>query len=64
MADYTRAVLKVLAKHNCSFYKLAEGSHVKWINNQTGKKFILMNKIEKRHTANKIMKDAGIKHKF
>jgi len=63
MADYTKQVLDLLAKNGCYFLRRGKGSHKMWYSPISKKPFTVVDKIENRHTANGILKDAGIEHK-
>ncbi|MCL2087163.1 MAG: type II toxin-antitoxin system HicA family toxin [Oscillospiraceae bacterium] len=60
MADYTRQVLKILKDEGCHFLRRAKGSHDMWYSPITNRPFAIVLSIENRHTANKILKDAGV----
>lgn len=64
MASYTREVKKVLRAHGCEFSRQGKGDHEIWWNPTTGKHFPVDDEILSRHTANAIMKQADIDHKF
>lgn len=64
MPGFTREVKKMLRQHGCEFYRQGKGDHEVWWNPTTGHKFDVDSDIRSRHTANEIMKQAGIKHKF
>ncbi len=61
MAGYERRILKLLKRNGFSVKRNPRGSHVIW-----GKDNINVSvpaKIKKRHTANEILKKAGINEK-
>ena len=60
MADYTRQVLQLLSDNNCYFVRRGKGSHNIWYSPIMSRAFTVVAKIENRHTANGILKDAGI----
>ena len=62
MADYAPMVKK-LRENGFSYYKPEKGDHEKW-KNQDGKMVIVDHKILSRHTANGILKQAGIEKAF
>ena len=64
MADYTKQVLKILYDNNCYFIRRGKGSHNIWYSPIMNRPFTVVSKIEKRHTANGILKDAGINEKI
>ncbi len=65
MADgFYKEVCKLIAAAGFSYSENAKGSHEKWRNENSGKTLIIPRKIKSRHTANGILKDAGIQNKF
>jgi predicted RNA binding protein YcfA (HicA-like mRNA interferase family) len=59
MADYRRQVIEILKQRNCRFDRKGKGDHEIW-RAPNGKKFPVDSKILSRHTANAILKQAGI----
>jgi len=64
MADYERKVRSILAENKCQFVRRGKGDHDVWFSPITNATFPVDGKIKSRHSANGIMKQAGIKHKF
>ena len=64
MADYTRVVKKLLSDNNCYFIRHGKGDHDIWYSPASNRNVTVDGKIQKRHMANAIMKQAGINHKF
>ncbi len=64
MASFTPDVKDALRQHGCSFDRQGKGDHEIWWSPLTGHKFPVDNKILSRHTANEIMKQAGIPKRF
>jgi hypothetical protein len=64
VSDYARAVREVLREHNCSFHRQGRGDHEIWISPHSAKPFTVPTTIKSRHTANKILKDAGLEKAF
>jgi predicted RNA binding protein YcfA (HicA-like mRNA interferase family) len=64
MASWTPEVKKALLEAGCSFDRQGKGSHEIWYSPQTNKKFPVAVKIASRHTANEIMKQAGLPPRF
>lgn len=56
-------IVKVLKSNKCVMIRQGKGSHQFW-RAVDGKTTTVPNPCKTRHTANKIMKDLGIKHKF
>jgi hypothetical protein len=64
MATYEREVRQVLETHGCRFDRHGKGDHESWYSPITNRKFTVDSKIKSRHTANAVMKQAGIAKKF
>jgi hypothetical protein len=64
MADYERDVKRLLLDHNCNFVRRGKGDHEIWFSPIISRHLTVDGKIKSRHTANAIMKQAGIAHKF
>jgi hypothetical protein len=64
MATYEREVREYLKEHGCSFDRHGKGDHDIWYSPITNRKFTVDGKIKSRHTANAVLKQAGIGKKF
>jgi len=64
MADYSPAVKKILKENGCWFVRQGNGDHEIWKSPITRKNFPVDSKILSRHTANGIMKQAGLPKAF
>ena len=64
MADYDKALRDELLSQGCRFIRHGKGSHDMWYNPSNGKSFPVNKKIKSRHTANVILKEAGINYRF
>ena len=64
MAEYERKVRQVLSDHGCSFSRHGKGDHDIWYSPVTSCNITVDSKIKSRHTANAILKRAGIDQKF
>ncbi len=63
MNGFEKQVKKILAENGWIFLRQAKGSHEYW--GKQGKKPVTVpHSCKSRHTANAIMKEAGIKFKF
>lgn len=60
MADYTAQVKAILKSRNCFFDRPGKGDHEIWYSPITRRKFPVDSDIRSRHTANGILKQAGI----
>jgi predicted RNA binding protein YcfA (HicA-like mRNA interferase family) len=64
MPAFERDVRKVLLAHGCHFVRHGKGSHDIWFSPIAGRNLTVPTRIKSRHTANAIMKQAGIDHQF
>ena len=64
MADYTKDVKKVLSNNGCYYVRHGKGDHDIWYSPITKRIVVVDHKMNRRHTANGILKDAGIKQKL
>jgi len=64
MSDYTKPVRAKLGENGWSFHRRGKGSHDIWINLNTNDTITVSDNIKSKHTANGILKKAGINHKF
>ncbi len=64
MAEFEKLVREMLKKSNCSFLRRGKGDHDIWYSPITGRNITVDTKIKSRHTANAIMKQSGIPHRF
>lgn len=60
MANYTPEVKQILREHGCRFDRSGKGDHEIWYSPITNRKFPVDSKILSRHTANAVLKQAGI----
>jgi len=63
-AKYGREIRALLKKHGCKYVRPGKGDHEVWHSPITNRTVSVDIGTRNRHTANEIMKDAGIKHKF
>ncbi|WP_430444079.1 type II toxin-antitoxin system HicA family toxin [Sphingorhabdus contaminans] len=64
MADYGKDVRQILRENGCRFVRNANGSHELWESPLSGNRFVVQHNLKSRVSANSIMKQAGISHKF
>ena len=64
MSDFTRDLKKILRQSGCKFERQGKGDHEIWYSPITGIRFVLDNAIKSRHTANGVLKQAGLPKKF
>ena len=64
MAEYEKAVRKILNDNGCTFVRHGKGDHDIWYSPISKIRFTVDTKIKSCHTANAIMKQSGLKYKF
>ena len=64
MAEYEKKVRKKLSENGCYFLRRGKGDHDIWFSPMTNLAITVDNVIKSRHTANGIMKRAGIDYHF
>jgi hypothetical protein len=64
MAEFEKKVRIVLSTNGCSFHRHGKGDHDVWYSPISKIYFTVDSKIKSRHTANAIMKQAGIDFHF
>jgi hypothetical protein len=64
MASYTPDVKTVLREHGCYFEREGKGDHEIWYSPITQRRFPVDSKILSRHTANAVLRQAGIAKRF
>ena len=64
MNDYGKRVRDILKANGCSFLRHGRGDHDVWTSPGAVEPFTVPVKIKSRHTANGILKDAGLPKAF
>ena len=64
MAEYEKAVRKILQDNGCSFVRRGRGDHDIWYSPLTKRHFPVDGKIKSRHIANAVMRQSGVAYKF
>ncbi len=64
MNDYAPAVRRILRENGYELLRRGRGDHEIWRHAATGKKVTVDGMIKSRHTANGILKQAGLKKAF
>jgi len=64
MADFTSNLKKCLLEAGCSFERQGKGDHEIWYSPITKVQFVVDRAIKSRHTANAVLKQAGLPKKF
>lgn len=61
---YYQQVIALLKEHGCTFIRHGKGDHEIWHSPRTDRNFTVDRSCTSRHTANGIMKQAGLDHHF
>jgi hypothetical protein len=64
VAEYEKKVRAKLSENGCTFLRHGKGDHDIWYSPITGRNITVDGKIPSRHTANTVMKQAGIDYHF
>jgi predicted RNA binding protein YcfA (HicA-like mRNA interferase family) len=64
MASFYRDLTKILSDNGYVFSRSGKGDHEIWLNKETGNKVTVDAGITSRHTANEILKKAGLPKAF
>ena len=64
MADYEKKVRSILKEYGCTFVRHGKGDHDIWYSPINGQNVTVDGKIKSRHSANGVLKEAGINFKF
>jgi predicted RNA binding protein YcfA (HicA-like mRNA interferase family) len=64
LKGYGSAVRKILVEAGCKFLRQGRGDHEIWTSPHARKPFTVPVTIASRHTANKVLKDAGLPKAF
>jgi len=64
MAAYSPEIKRILRANGCYFHRQGKGDHEIWYSTKTNRYFSVDNKILSRHTANGILKQAGLPKEF
>jgi len=64
MAPFTPKLKEILRAHGCTFERPGRGDHEIWYSPITERRFPVDHKILSRHTANAVLKQAGIPKQF
>ena len=64
MAEFEKKVREILKENGCVFVRHGKGDHDIWYSPITDTNVTVDGKIKSRFTANAIMKQSGIDHRF
>ncbi|MFN3841895.1 MAG: type II toxin-antitoxin system HicA family toxin [Rehaibacterium terrae] len=62
--SYTDALKRLLRDAGCEFIRHGRGDHEIWRSPLTGLHFVVDGKIKSRHTANAVLRQAGLPKQF
>ena len=62
--SFTPQLKKLLSDGGCYFERQGKGDHEIWYSPLTNRRFVVDNSIKSRHTANAILKQAGLPKAF
>jgi predicted RNA binding protein YcfA (HicA-like mRNA interferase family) len=63
-ATFDRELCRILTRTGCRFVRPGKGSHEIWYSPIVNQRFVLPTAIVSRHTANGVLKDAGLPKAF
>jgi hypothetical protein len=64
MADYAAKLKRLLRQAGCRLERQGKGDHEIWYSPITNRRFPVDNRVKSRHTANGILKQAGLDKAF
>jgi predicted RNA binding protein YcfA (HicA-like mRNA interferase family) len=64
VTDFTPDLKNLLRKSGYVFWRSGRGDHEIWRHDETGRKVVVDNAIKSRHTANGVLKQAGLAKAF
>jgi len=64
MSDFSKELKQYLQEAGCYFERQGKGDHEIWFSPITNIRFVVDNRIKSRHTANAVLKQAGLPKKF
>ncbi len=64
MADYASQLIKLLREAGCTYARPGKGDHQIWHSPINDLHFVVDSKIKSRHTANAVLKQAGLNKAF
>jgi predicted RNA binding protein YcfA (HicA-like mRNA interferase family) len=64
MADFAPELIRILRAAGCYFVRSGKGDHQIWFSPISKRNFVVDSKIKSRHTANAVLKQAGMPKQF
>jgi predicted RNA binding protein YcfA (HicA-like mRNA interferase family) len=62
--SFTPELVRILRENGCRFERQGRGDHEIWFSPITNRRFVVDQKIKSRHTANGVLKQAGLDKRF
>jgi hypothetical protein len=62
--NLTPRLKRILGDAGCHFDRQGKGDHEIWLSPITQRRFVVDNKIQSRHTANAVLRQAGLPKRF
>jgi len=63
-SSFTPELKRLLLAHDCRFERQGKGDHEIWFSPITNRRFVVDQHVKSRHTANAVLKQAGIDKRF
>ena len=63
-SSFTAQLKRILLDNGCRFVRQGKGDHEIWFSPATNRHFVVDNDITSRHTANAVLKQAGLGKRF
>lgn len=64
MATFEKELMEILSRNGCNFVRNGKGDHQIWYSPISRCHFTVDSKIKSRHTANAVLKQAGLPKNF
>ena len=64
LADFSVDLKRILRDNGCRFERAGKGDHEIWFSPVSGMRFPVDSRIKSRHTANAVLKQAGLRKGF
>jgi HicA toxin of bacterial toxin-antitoxin, len=64
VSDFAPALKRILREAGCQFVRPGKGDHEIWYSPKSQRNFTVDSKIKSRHTANGVLKQAGLAKQF
>jgi hypothetical protein len=62
--SFTPELKRILQENGCRFERQGKGDHEIWLSPITNRRFVVDEAIKSRHTANAVLKQAGLPKQF